>query len=249
MARRKLVRKDSGSAHQTRNRPLDQAREKLRVLVDQANRIYRQQQESGQMSIALLEAERTRVKAHKESGEMFLADLPRSRDINREIGRVMTFLTSYNQVGGYGSTHEAGLFGAQWRADDGPGYDSSRVSEEDAKMVFDIYHRVIEAGGGWERVIGYFRLMNPGIIDYGSENLINSIYDMVQNQEFLPLAPGNDVTGEIIARSLDMIDTMRQTYESLAELQRSGNDYGSIMTAKELEYNRSYWNFLNKYRR
>ena len=81
------------------------------------------------------------------------------------------------------------------------------------------------------------------------KNLINSIYDMVQNQEYLSLAPGNDVTGEIIARSLDMIDTMRQTYESLAELQRSGNDYGSIMTAKELEYNRSYWNFLNKYRR
>lgn len=246
-------RKNAGSTPRAKRRPLDKAREKLGVLVEQANRIYMRQQERGEISIGMLEAQRTRVKVHQETGQMFTADLKRTRDINRELGRVMTFLTSYNQI--YGGvnpddiSHETGLFGAQWRGDGGKGYDESRVSKEDADMVFDIYHRVIEAGGGWERVIGYFRLMNPGIIDYGSENLINSIYDMVQNKDFLNIGPDDSVEGEIIARSLDMINTMRDTYETLAELQRSGNDYGSIMTEKELEYNRSYWNFLNKYRR
>ena len=248
-AKKKNIKKTNGSTQGAKRRSLNAAREKLQVLVNQANAIYQRQMETGQTSLALLEAERTRVKVHKESGEMFTANQKRTRDINREIGRVMTFLTSYNQVGEYGSTHETGLFGAQWRADEGPGYDISRVSQKDAEMVFDIYHRVIEAGGGWERVIGYFRLMNPGIVDYGSENLINSIYDMVQNQEYLPLSEGNDVTGEIIARSLDMIETMRQTYESLAELQRSGNDYGSILSEKELERNKAYWNFITNYRR
>ena len=248
-SKKKSLRKSSGSTQGRKRMSLAPAREKLQVLVDQANAIYQRQMQSGQISIALLEAERTRVKVHKESGEMFTANQKRIRDINREIGRVMTFLTSYNQVGEYGSTHETGLFGAQWRAEEGPGYDVTRVSQRDAEMVFDIYHRVIEAGGGWERVIGYFRLMNPGIVDYGSENLINSIYDMVQNQEYLSLSEGNDVTGEIIARSLDMIETMRQTYESLAELQRSGNDYGSILTERELEHNKAYWNFITKFRR
>lgn len=248
-SRKKSTRKSSGSTQGVKRKSLNLARQKLQVLVDQANVIYQRQMQSGQVSIALLEAERTRVKVHKESGEMFTANQKRTRDINREIGRVMTFLTSYNQVGEYGSTHETGLFGAQWRAEEGPGYDVTRVSQQDAEMVFDIYHRVIEAGGGWERVIGYFRLMNPGIVDYGSENLINSIYDMVQNQEYLSLSEGNDVTGEIIARNLDMIETMRNTYESLAELQRSGNDYGSILTERELEHNKAYWNFITKFRR
>lgn len=233
-----------------RRRKLDPAREKLSVLVNQANKIYERQQRNGEYSIGMLEAERTMVKVHKESGKMFVSDLKRSREINRELGRVMTFLTSYNQVGEYSSfDHETGFFGANWRKNGGKGYDESRVDEEDAKMVFDIYHRVIEAGGGWERVIGYFRLMNPGIIDYGSENLINSIYDMVQNKEYLNLTGGNSVEGEIIARSLDIIDTMKEVYEGLAELQRSGNDYGSILTKEEMEQNRSYWNFLNKYKR
>lgn len=251
-------KKSDGSTQNKAARSLDPAREKLKVLTDKANEIYWQQRSAGQFSRAAQEAERTLTKTHREKyfepkGAMFSYDLPTSKEINRELGRVMAFLTDYNQI--YSGVnpeaikHETGLFGAQWRADEGRGYDPDRVSKEDAEMVFDIYHRVIEAGGGWERVIGYFRLMNPGLIDYGSENLINSIYDMVQNRDYIVPSAGNDVTGEIIARSLDMIDKMRDTYEQLAELQRSGNDYGSILSDRELELNRSYWNFIKNNRR
>lgn len=243
---------------QQKKRKLDPAREKLRVLTEQANQIYWQQKAAGQLSRAALEAERTltpthRTKYYETSGDLFSYNLPTSREINRELGRVMTFLTDYNQVYSGVNPDEIksskGLFGAQWRGGGGQGYDPTRVSKEDAEMVFDIYHRVIEQGGGWERVIGYFRLMNPGIIDYGSENLINTIYDMVQNQEYIIPSEGNSVTGEIIARSMDIIDRMKETYERLAELQRSGNDYGAILSESELESNRAYWNFITRYRR
>ena len=107
-------------------------------------------------------------------------------------------------------------------------------------MVFDIYHRVIEAGGGWDRVIGYFRMMSPGMVDYGSENLINAIYDMVQNKDSLQSISGiDDVTGVILNRALDMVDNMRSMYEEMSEKQRSGLDYGNIEEDKEAaEYRR-----------
>lgn len=248
----------SKSSKAKRPRSLDPAREKLRVLTEQANQIYWQQKTAGGISKAVLEAERTLTPSHREkyfetNGDLFSYDLPTTREINRELGRVMTFLTEYNQI--YSGVNpedvkqSKGLFGAQWRAGEGRGYDETRVSQEDAEMVFDIYHRVLEAGGGWERVIGYFRLMNPGLIDYGSENLINSIYEMVQNRDYIVPSEGNDVTGEIIARSLDMIDRMKDTYEQLAELQRSGNDYGSILSDRELQLNQAYWNYLKTHRR
>lgn len=251
------AKKSSGSTPKKERqyqRPLDPAREKLYVLTSEANERYWNLRREGVASRAAIEAERTLTNSHREkyfdtNNEMFTANLPSKREINRELSRVMAFLNDPTSFAPASETFQSqmatGLFGAQWRKDGGGGYDPERVSKSDAEMVFDIYSRVISAGGGWERVIGYFRLMSPGLVDYGSTNLINAIYDMVQNKESINLSEGiEQVEGEIIKRSLQMIDEMRDMYENLTDLQMKGNDYGSILTAKELETNKAYWAYL-----
>lgn len=251
------VKKSSGSTPKKERqyqRPLDPAREKLYALTSVANERYWNLRREGVASRAAIEAERTLTNSHREkyfdtNNEMFTANLPSKREINRELSRVMAFLNDPTSFAPASETFQSqmatGLFGAQWRKDGGGGYDPERVSKSDAEMVFDIYSRVISAGGGWERVIGYFRLMSPGLIDYGSTNLINAIYDMVQNKESINLSDGiEQVEGEIIKRSLQMIDEMRDMYENLAEMQMKGNDYGSILTDKELETNKAYWSYI-----
>lgn len=251
------AKKSSGSTPKKERkyyRPLDPAREKLYALTSVANERYWNLRREGVASRAAIEAERTLTNSHREkyfdtNNEMFTANLPSKREINRELSRVMAFLNDPTSFAPASETFQSqmatGLFGAQWRKDGGGGYDPERVSKSDAEMVFDIYSRVISAGGGWERVIGYFRLMSPGLVDYGSTNLINAIYDMVQNKESINLSEGiEQVEGEIIKRSLQMIDEMRDMYENLTDLQMKGNDYGSILTAKELETNKAYWAYL-----
>ena len=251
------AKKSSGSTPKKERqyqRPLDPAREKLYALTSVANERYWKLREQGVASRAAIEAERSLTNSHREKYyqtnlEMFTANLSSKREINRELARTMAFLNDPTSFAPASETFQSqmatGLFGAQWRKDGGGGYDPERVSKSDAEMVFDIYSRVISAGGGWERVIGYFRLMSPGLIDYGSTNLINAIYDMVQNKESINLSDGiEQVEGEIIKRSLQMIDEMRDMYENLAEMQMKGNDYGSILTDKELETNKAYWSYI-----
>ena len=124
--------------------------------------------------------------------------------------------------------HDRGLFGGQWRKMGYAGYDEQNVSKADADMVFDIYHRLLEQEGGWQRVMGYFKAVNPGIIEYGSEQLINSIYDMVLNKNEFEPEPGMDAEGAILARAIDLVETMISSYMQLAVLQRSGADYGNV---------------------
>lgn len=216
-------------------RTLDPMREQLAVLTKKANEMYNRQRTTTEMSRAALEAERTmnaEGKRHfNETFEPFNANQKTSKGINRELSRVMAFLTDYTSEieGGMAeNTHERGLFGGQWRKMGYAGYDESKVTKEDADMVFDIYHRLLEQEGGWQRVVGYFKAVNPGIIDYGSENIINAIYDMVQNQDEIWAPPGMDKEGAILAKAVDMVETMIDSYMNIAMLQRSGKDYGNI---------------------
>ena len=243
----------SGGTTQGKKKPvsLDPLREQLGVLTTEANRRYWEQQERGVASRAAMEAERSLTKSHKEkyfdtNNEMFTANLRTRAEINREFARTMAFLSDYtsqateNEYFGFEYGSAQGLFGGQWRKNGGPGYDEERVSKEDADMVFDIYHRVIEAGGGWDRVIGYFRMMSPGLVDYGSENLINAIYDMVSHKGAIGAVMGvEDVTGVILNRALDLLDSMREMYDEMAANQRAGYDYGNIEDdPKAAEYRR-----------
>lgn len=252
---KKSSKKSSGSTKKSApRRSLNPAREKLNVLTQEANSRYWALREQGITTRAIMEAERTLTQSHKvkyfnTNLEMFSSNLKSTAEINREIARTMAFLNDPTSLAkgdeNFKSEMYEGLFGGQWRENGGQGFDPSRVDPKDAEMVFDIYHRVIEAGGGWDRVIGFFKLMSPGIIDYGSENLINNIYDMVQNKGAIATVTGiEDVEGAILQRTMEMLDEMVKLYESLNEMQEQGNDYGSILTKKELETNKAYWEYL-----
>ena len=210
-------------------------REQLRILTEKANKMYNEQRTTTELSRAALEAERTlnaEGKRHfMETFEPFNADQKSTKGLNREFSRVMAFLTDYTsgiEGGKAENEHAKGLFGGQWRKQGYAGYDEEHVKKEDADMVFDIYHRLLEQQGGWQRVVGYFKAVNPGIIDYGSENIINAIYDMVQNKDEIWTPEGMDVEGAILARAVDMVENMVDSYMKISMLQRSGKDYGNI---------------------
>lgn len=242
---------ESGS---TTRRSLDPAREKLNVLTTEANRRYHELQSKGITSRALFEADRTLTKSHREkyyepNDELFTSNLKSTREINRELSRTLAFLNDPTSLTSGSEIYEQrlgeGLFGAQYRKNGGPGYNEDVVDEFDAQMVFDIYHRILEEGGGWEMVVGWFQLMNPGLVEFGSENIINSIYDMVSNRNKITLSEGiEDVSGEIMKRTLKLIDEMKSVYGNLAKLQLSGNDYGSILSDKEIQTNQAYISYI-----
>ena len=252
--KKETVAKPDISGSTTTRKSLDPAREKLNVLTEEANRRYHELQNSGTKSRAVLEAVRSLTKSHKEkyyepSDELFTSNLSSTREINRELARTLAFLNDPTSLAGGEEIYERqlgeGLFGAQYRMNGGPGYNEEFVTKADADMVFDIYHRIIEHGGGWEMVVGYFQMLNPGLIDFGSENIINAIYDMVRNKADIKLSEGiEDVSGEIIKRTNALIDNMKEVYSNLSELQLSGNDYGSILTAKEVQTNKAYLSYI-----
>lgn len=229
-------------------RTLDPLREQLAIMTVEANQRYKEQREMSVVSRAALEAERSLNKAGKENffetGELFNSNQKSKRALMREFSRVSTFLADFTSTATTSETFERastqGLFGGQWRTNGGNGYDPDRVSKEDAELVFDIYKRVLEAGGGWERVIGFFRASNIGLVDYGSEELINQIYDMVQNKDIIRIETGeDDIRGAVIARSLEIVNNMADMYAQMAVRQRSGVDYGNIESDKKAaEYRR-----------
>lgn len=241
---------------------LNPAREKLQVLVDEANARVEQLMETQARiaeenkgkkkadrvqfaSRALEEAQRTLLPSHKEQyGELFTANLPRSRDINRELARVTAFLNDYTSMSqgaeNFSSNVSSGLFGGQWRKLGYDGYDEENVTKEDAEMTFRIYSEVVADNGGWERVIAYFKYSNPGMIDYGSEQLINMIYDMVQNKSAFAETEELDTAGVIKARADQFVKDMISNYDKMAVLQRSGNDYGVIDPEDAEERRRRY---------
>lgn len=236
-------------------RTLDPLREQLAVLVDEANKRYQQQRlmYPGR-SRAAMEAERTLNKAGREhfqeSFEPFNANQKSRKALNREFSRVMNFLSDYTSDLQGGSTQgnysAEGLFGGQWRKQGMAGYNEDAVSKETADLVFSIYHRLLENKGGWQRVIGYFKAVNPGIIDYGSDQLINAIYDMVMNSDEMDLLPGMDIEGTILARASEMVETMINSYQRIAVLQRSGTDYGSIEDPADAEQRRRVYEWEMK---
>lgn len=230
--------KDKKNYHKPHS--LDPIREQLQVLVDEANSRVADLVAAGVSSKALEEARRSRLESWGEDHPMFRADLARSRDIKRELARTQAFLTDYTStVPGArnfadGLTHESGLFGGQWRQKGMDGYNEDVVSKEDADLTFDVYHRAIEQAGGWERVIGYFRAHNSGLISYGSEELINMVYDMVLNQ---PYASEED----LISQTYNYIEDMINLYDSMVDKQRAGVDYGEIVDDPDREARIARW--------
>ena len=228
-------------------------RDKLKPLVEQANARVQELKASGVESKALYAAEKTQRKVHIESGELFTSSLKSSREINREFARLEAFLTDPTSVisgatnFNEGLTHE--LFGAQFRADGGYGANPEYVSEEKAKLVFEVYHKVLELEGGWERVIGYLRANNPGLTQYGSEELINAIFDMTNDLGVEDMRAelgrydlgAEDLVDYYIYKATDLVDEIMRRYNEIAELQKFGEDYGVLEKKEERDQRLRMW--------
>lgn len=219
-------RKDPAYNKRVSNEPL---RKQLEVLVNQANKRLERLTRMGYDTRAVAEAQRTMVSVHRETGQLFTSKLSRTRDIQREFARVNTFLSDYTSLAEGAENFNADLnrffkkgmdaprlFGGQFE----DGYNSAEITYNRAQKVFDIYRRVLEVAGGWERVVGIFR--NPNTkVEYGSDVLINEIYDMV-DQGFN--------TEDTIFRAWQMVDAAQNMYDEMATKQASNVDYGRVST-------------------
>lgn len=218
---------------------LDPLREKLAVLVDQANaRVYQLRNANKPVeSRALIEAERTKARQYSRDNEeeLFKSQFSRTRELKREYARVQAFLNDYTSTleGAQNwSTNLAdlkGAFGSQWRATTGKNYDTSRINEDVAKEAFRLYRMTVEAAGGWERAVGIFHGVE-GILGYGSENLINAIYDATYNYMNggqIQLSDENATT--ILSTAYELVESAIHNYDRIAELQSSNEDYGELI--------------------
>lgn len=228
---------------------LNPLREQLRVLVNQANRRVEAIVENGLQSRALNEAARTfkKMRSRTDESELFKADLKTRKQINREFARVHAFLNDYTST--ITGAHDfetdlgrlSGAFGRKWYngADDRSFYDTSRIDKELATKTFDIYRRVVEAAGGWERAIGIFT-GKESLVGFGSETLINAIYDMVENEM---------KDEDIFITARDMIEEGLEAYREMARKQVSDYDYGIVFDDPETESRRDFYFWRRNRRR
>ena len=229
---------------------LEQYREQLSSLVQRANERVdvlntlsaEKASKNEDFASRALDAARASLPESRDSnGDLFTSNLRTERQIKRELSRVMTFLNDPTSLssGAEQFTEDltaAGLFGGQYRANGGPGYDEERVTKEVGEQVFDIYGKVLAQEGGWERVMGYFKANRGGLIEYGSENLINAIYEMT-----VQLGTSDAAQEEIINRAKSMIDDMIDSYKEMAIKQRAGVDYGLIGYDETADDRRNHW--------
>lgn len=213
---------------------LQPLREQLSVLTDRANELVDKLIQSNKPSRALFEAQRTfkRLRSRKGQSNLFTSDLKDRRQINREFARVQAFLGDYTStvagasnfdsdlselVGSFSFNNYKGIF--------------DNLDQDILPEVFDLYRRVVEAAGGWERAVGLFK-GKESLIGFGSEVLINNIYDMFDN---------GVESSDIIAVALDMINNAHEDYERMAQLARSNYDYGIIFDDEETTARRKYF--------
>lgn len=231
-----------------KKRSLDPMREQLRVLTKKANKMATKLIEKNVASRALLEAQRTlkKMPTRADDSQLFRADLKRTCDINREFARVQAFLNDYTSTvrGAKGFTSDikglAGAFGSQWNVNGtGKNYDTERIDEDVAKKAFEIYRKVIEAAGGWERAVGMLK-GKESLIGYGSENLIINIYDMVDNGM-------REVSIQSIA--LEMVENGIKAYEEMAAKQVADYDYGIVFDDETVTARRQFYTWRRKYRK
>lgn len=240
-----------------RPRGLDPLREQLQVLVNQANQRVDELTNQNLKSRALEEAKRSLLRSptridDMQSGVLFRSDLDSRAKINRELARVHAFLNDYTSTSAGAGDFETklknykGAFGSQWEAEYGTRYDATRIDEEKAKIAFDIYRRVIERAGGWERAVGIFQ-GKESLIGYGSENLIIAIYDMVEN---IDMSDPTDKRDFIVNRGYDIVEAGMKAYEEMASKQVADYDYGIVFDDEDTRARREWfaWLFDNRKR-
>ena len=204
------------------NKPLDPLRKELKVLVKEANERVSQLIKNNYASRAYNEATRTLAPSRRDDNVLFRSDLKNRRQLTREFARVNKFLNDWTSLSEGAEEFSSefytmkGVWGGQFGEDH---FDASKLDADFAKKAFEIYDRVIEAKGGWDRVIGFFRDENSKV-QFGSEVLLNAIYDM-SIQGFSD--------EEILIRSEALVDQAIQSFDKMAVLQRTNIDYGSVI--------------------
>lgn len=203
-------------------RPLDPLRKELNILVKEANKRVSQLTKTNFASRALFEAQKTLAPSRRGDDVLFRSDLKNRRQLNREFARVNKFLNDWTSFSEGAENFSSefytmkGVWGGQFGEDH---FDKTKLNEDFAKKAFEIYDRVIEAKGGWDRVIGFFRDENSKV-QFGSEVLLNAIYDMtVQGYS----------DEQTIIRAEALIDQALQSFDKMAVLQRTNIDYGAII--------------------
>lgn len=229
-------------------RSLDPLREQLSVLAREANKRVKKLSDRGLASRALYEAQRTfkRMTSRDESEGLFKSDLKTRKQIMREFARVHEFLNDYTStVQGARRDRDIkldrlkGAFGGQYKEMYGVNYDKSRINDDVAKAAFDLYRRVIERAGGWERAVGVFQ-GKESLVGYGSEVLITNIYDMVEQ---------GMSDASILDLAESMVNNAIKSYEKMAEQMVSDYDYGIVVDdedAKERRRRTTYMYNLRK---
>ncbi len=214
---------------------LDPLREELKVLTDMANERAQKLIESGKNSRALLEAQRTLAAQWTRSqDELFSSNLKTRPQIYREFARVHEFLNDYTSTVEGAGNFETDLnrWTGKWRDDYG---------EQDLVLrsnTFEIYRKVIETAGGWERAVGLLQGKEK-LTGFGSENLINNIYDMLEN---------NFSEESIKEIALRQIQAGADTYAQMAKNQRLNYDYGIVFDDDSVTARRAFfsWRFDNR---
>lgn len=204
------------------NRPLDPLRKELSILVKEANERVSQLTETNFASRALFEAQKSLSPSRRDDNVLFRSDLKNRRELTREFARVNKFLNDWTSFSEGAENFSSefytmkGVWGGQFGDEH---FDSSKLDPDFAKKAFEIYDRVIEAGGGWDRVIGFFRDENSKV-QFGSEVLLNAIYDMIDK---------GLSDEEIYNRANALVDQALRSFDKMAVLQRTNIDYGSII--------------------
>lgn len=219
------ARKASTKSAKNVKRPLDPIRKELNILVKEANKRANILLKKGYASRALFEAQKTLPPSRRNSEELFESNLRDTRALNREFARVNKFLNDWTSMSKGAESFSREFFEMKnvWGGNFEGGFDATKLSSDFATKAFEIYDRIIEQNGGWDRVIGFFRDENAKVA-FGSEVLLNAIYDMqVQGLS----------EEEIYSRANAMVDAAIGEFDKMAVLQRSNIDYGKILDQKD----------------
>lgn len=153
-------------------RTLDELRTEYSSLIEEAQERYNYMKANQLETPALWEVERSQKKQFIEG--FSLEDKHSFRELRREVVRAESFLKdSTSSVFGAkdfmireGGKQYSNSFGNQWKEQYGVSYDKSRIDDEKAKQAFKLYHQLASE-------------IQENITQYGSENLINALYDQV----------------------------------------------------------------------
>lgn len=233
------------NAMSNRSRKLNHMRDRLQPLVDEANErmdmVYNKMRLNTR---ATREAARTLNKAGREyleeEGDYFnISALHRYREIVREMGRVKNFLSDETSNPNYiqyfakqiKATESYGdLFGKQYYADYGVGYDASQINEDDASMTYEAFRNIMA-----------LRPYEIASQIFESDKILNMLYEqVVESPEFTSNYKRyrEDTVEAVTKRVNDILEDELKAREALA---RGDYDLGGVEGTLLSSFDKMHW--------